>query len=119
MRRLSTSPALVVGLALLLGACSRPPGAAGEKDPYVRLLAHTDRMIEILETNRGDPDEAARELDAYREKHGAELERLKQALGEYMQREPMKAAAVSAVYGLRSAKLATLTEELAAKTRAR
>jgi hypothetical protein len=119
MRRVFGVVALGVGLALALGACSRSAGAAGEKDPYVQLLAHTDRMIELLETNRADPDEASRELNAYQEKHGAELERLKQALGELMQREPMKAAAVSAAYGLRSAKLATLTEELAAKRRAR
>jgi hypothetical protein len=110
---------LAGGLALALVACRGSAGAGGAKDPYVRLLAHTDRMIQILKDDRSDPDKAARELAAYREKNGAEVEELKQVLGDFMQRDPMKAAAVSAVYGLKSAELATLTEELAAKTRAR
>ena len=111
--------ALGVGLAFALLACSGSAGSAGGKDPYAKLLAHVDRMIAILEDNRGDPAKASKELTAYREKNDAEIERLKQVLAEFMQKEPMKAAAVSAAYGLKSAELATLIEELTAKTRAR
>lgn len=119
IRRSPSLLALGIGLAFVLGACDRSAGAAAGKDPYVRLLAHTDRMIEILKDHRDQPDEAWRELAAYQEQHQAELERLKQALGDFMQRDPMKAAAVSAAYGLKSAELATLTEEVRARTRAR
>jgi hypothetical protein len=115
MRRF-TSLASTLGLAFVLLACH---GSVRAKDPYATLLAHTDHMIELLKENRGDPEKASKELTAYREQNGAEIERLKQELGEFMQRDPMKAAAVSASYGLKSAELATLTEELAAKTKGR
>ncbi len=109
-------PALGLGLALALGACGR---ATVPRDPYAQLLAHTDRMIQILKDDRDDPDKASRELTAYQQKNKAEIERLKQALADFMQKDPMKAAAVSAVYGLKSAQLATLTDEMTARTRAR
>ncbi len=118
-RRSPVRLALGLGLAVVLAACSGSAGAAASKDPYAQLLAHTDRMIQILKDNQADPAEASRELTAYQEKHQAELERLKQALADFMQKDPMKAAAVSAVYGLKSAELATLTEQVTARTRAR
>ena len=118
-RRTSLVLAIGAALALVLAACSRSPEAGAGGDPYARLLAHTDHMIAILQDNRDDPEKASRELAAYQEKHRAELERLKQALADLMQKDPMKAAAVSAVYGLKSAQLSTLTEEMAAKVRAR
>ncbi len=108
-----------IGLVFVLGACGRSAGAAAGKDSYAQLLAHTDRMIQILEENREDPDKAYRDLMAYQEKNKAELDGLKQALGEFMQKDPMKAAAVSAAYGLKSAKLATLTDEMAARSKPR
>ncbi len=120
MRNTASIPlALGIGLALVLGACSRSAGAAAGKDPYAQLLAHTDRMIQLLEENREHPDKAYGELMAYQEKNQAELERLKQALGEFMQKDPMTAAAVAAAYGLKSARLATLTEEMAARAKPR
>ncbi len=119
MTRSPLLPALGLGLALALGACGRSTGATAPRDPYAQLLAHTDRMIQILKDDRDDPDKASRELTAYQEKNKAEIERLKQALADFMRKDPMKAAAVSAVYGLKSAELATLTEEMAARTRAR
>lgn len=119
MRRTSTLLAFGVVLAFVLGACSRSTGAAHEKDPVARLLAHTDRMIEILRDNQEDPEKAIKELTAYQEENNAEMERLKQAMSDFMQKDPMKAAAVSSAYGFKSAELASRTEELAAKMKAR
>ncbi len=90
------------------------------KDPFAQLLAHTDRMIQILEADRADPERAARELSAYQEKHAAELDRLKQAASELMQKDPMRVAGASSLYGLKSAELDARTREMEAarKTRA-
>ncbi|HYD40223.1 MAG TPA: hypothetical protein VEB43_05295 [Anaeromyxobacter sp.] len=111
------APLAIVVAAFVLGACGSSTRSAA-KDPST-LLAHLDRMIAILEDHRADPDRATRELTAYEEKHRAELERLRQALAEVMQRDPMKAAAVSAAYGLKSAQLEAMAAEAAAKARAR
>lgn len=110
---------LVIALGAALAACGRSGGAAGGKDPNVQLLAHIDRMIAILKDNEADPPKAIRELTAYQEKNKAEIERLKQHLGDFMQKDPMKAAAVSSVYGMRSAELDSRTHELEAKAAAR
>ncbi len=108
-------PSLAVALAFLLCACSRSPAPSAAKDPLAELIAHTDRMIEILKKNGDDPEKAVRELAAYHEKNQAEVERLKQAAGEAMKKDPMKAAAASSLYGMRSAELAALTEETTAR----
>ena len=105
MKRRSVPLAVAVSLTFLLAACR------GGKDPYAKLLAHTDSMIKILKDNEGDPDRAARKLNAYQREHEAELQKLKKDLADFMQKEPMKAAPVAAVYGLRSAELANLTAE--------
>lgn len=119
MTRTLAALASAVVLACVLGACSRPPAAAGGGDPSARLLAHTDRMIELLRANEADPDKAVSELAAYQAKHGAEVEELKRALSDFMQKDPMKAAAVASVYGRKSTELAYLTEQAAAKARER
>jgi hypothetical protein len=112
-------PLLAAGVvaALVLGACGR--STRSTKDPATQLLAHTDRMIAILEEHREDPDRATRELAAYREKHQAELERLKQAFSEVMQKDPMKAAAASATYGMKSTQLEAMAAEAAMKAKSR
>jgi hypothetical protein len=116
MKRLSMLLAVGVALALALAACGR---SADRSDPYAKLLAHTNKMIEILKDNRADPDKAIKELAAYQEEHKAELNELKQDLADFMQKDPMKAAAVSAVYGLKSAELDSLTAEMTSRARAR
>ncbi len=111
--------ALGLAAALALASCSRPGGAAGEKNAYTRLLAHTERMVQILKDNDANPAAGLKELARYQDEHGAEVERLKQALGDYMQRDPLGAAAVSAAYGMRSAELSTRTEKMKARAAAR
>ncbi len=110
-----TFPLLAAGaaLALALAACSRP--AQPPADPFAGLIAHTDRMTKLLRDNQADPDKALQELAAYQQKNGAEIQRLKDEVGALMQRDGMKVAAASAVYGMKSAELDGLTAELAAK----
>jgi ABC-type glycerol-3-phosphate transport system substrate-binding protein len=112
MKRLSTLLALGAALALGLTACG---GSAKPKDPNATLLAHVDAMIKILADNEANPDKATRELTAYEQKHGAEIERLKQELADLMQKDPMKASGVAAAYGLRSGELEGRKAEIAAK----
>lgn len=113
-KRLSVPLVLGVVLSLVLAACGSPK----EKDPVGKLLAHTDAMIRLLEEHRADPDEATRELAAYQQKHGAEIEELQRRLADLMQKDPMKSAAAASAYGMRSAQLAGLTAEITARARA-
>lgn len=110
---------LVVALGVALAGCSRSREATRSKDPNAQLLAHTDRMIQILKDNQADPGKAVQELASYQAKNRAEIERLKQTLGESMQKDPMRAAAVSSIYGMKSAELDVLTKEMEAKAAAR
>jgi len=120
MTRETLAPlAFAVVLAFLVGACSRSPAAAGGSDPSARLLAHTDRMIELLRANEADPEKAASALAAYQAKHGAEVEELKRAMAAFMQKDPLKAAAAASVYGRKSTELAHLTAQAEARARTR
>lgn len=114
MRRLLLPLLPVLALALLAPACHRKIDG---KTAATKLLAHTDAMIQILKDHEADPPAAAKELAAYQEKNQAEIEQLKQAMGEYMQKDRMAAAAVSAIYGLKSAELSSRMDQLAAKTK--
>ncbi len=115
-RRLPVSLGLALILALALAGCRKP---ARPQDPFVALIAHTDQQIKILQDDAADPAKALRELQAYQEKNGAEIERLKQDVGALMQKDPMKAAAASAVYGMKSAELDGRTKEAEAKAKAK
>jgi hypothetical protein len=108
-----------VAVVLVLAACGRASAAKGEGDPFARLYAHTDRMIAILEDNTQDPDQALRALAAYRQENGAEIEALKAEVGRLMQQDPMKTAAASSAYGLRSMKLEGLVAEVTSRRKAR
>ncbi len=125
-KRLPISLALGVALALALAACSKSggttpaasaPSPEAGRDAFTKLIAHTDNMIKILQDNRADPGKATRELTAYQEEHKAEIEQLKQAVGDSMQRDPMKWAAAASVYGMKSAQLDGLTAEVTGKPR--
>ncbi len=116
MKRLS--PALASGavLALLVAACHRSAPMDGNT-AATKLIAHTTAMLQILKDNQADPDKAMKELTAYKQQHDAEIAQLKEAMGNAMQKEGMKMAAASAVYGMRSAELDGLTKELEAKAK--
>jgi len=119
-RRLSLSLALGVALTFALGACgSKPPAPSGGGDPFAKLIGHTNQMIQILKDNKADPDKALKELAAYQEKHSAEMESDRQQVGELMQKDPMKVAAPSSVYGIKSAELDVLTRELTASAKSK
>jgi hypothetical protein len=135
IKRLSVLLAVGFGLSLVLAACDRPAGGrnsdgrdlggkdsgsknAGGKDPYTRLIDHTDNMIRILKDNKEDPDKAMKELTAYQASNNAEVQKLKQDVADLMQKDAMKVAAASAVYGLKSAELDTLATELTARAKA-
>ncbi len=105
-------------LALTLGAC-RPTKPAPAADPFNGLISHTEKMTKLLRDNQADPDKALQELAAYQQKNGAEIQRLKDEVGALMQRDGMKVAAASAVYGMKSAELDGLTAELTAKKAAK
>lgn len=133
IKRLSLMLAAGVSAAVALSACrkaepaaqaaaggARPAAAAAEtRDPVARLLAHTEAMVQILRDNEADPARAIQELTAYQQKNQAEIDQEKQAMAEYMQRDPMKAAAASSLYGMRSAELDARTAELTARLKAK
>ncbi len=110
---------LAVGVCLGFGfACGSSARKAGGGDAAAQLLAHTDRMIGILRANESNPEEATSELAAYEKEHGAEVARLKQAMADFMQKDPMKAAAAASVYGRKSTELEYLRAQAAAKAKA-
>jgi len=112
-----TFPLLAAGaaLALALAACSRPAKPAHAADPLAGLIAHTERMTKLLRDNQAEPDKALQELAAYQQKNGAEIQQLKDQASALMQKDPMKMAAASSVYGMKSAELDGLTAELTAR----
>jgi hypothetical protein len=118
-RKLFVRSALGIALALALAACgdkpAPPPPTGG--DPFVPLITRTNEMIKLLQDNKADPEKALAELAAYQEQHKAELERARQQVGELMQKDPMKVAAASSAYGIKSAQLDVLTKELAARAK--
>ena len=117
MKRLSVLLALGVALALASTACGKKAEPAAAKDPMTGLIGHTDAMIKLIEENKADPAKALQALTAYQEAHKVEIEQLKQGASELMQKDPMKMAAASATYGMKSAQLDGMAAELAAKAK--
>lgn len=113
LRRLSTWLALGLALTVVLSACSKP----APKDPYVGLIGHMRAMIKILQDNEADPEKAERELSAYHQKYDAEIEQLKAGAAAVLQKDPMKAAAASATYGMASAELDGRTQEMRSRVK--
>jgi peptidoglycan hydrolase CwlO-like protein len=117
-RRAFPRLSVVAAAALALAACS-PSKPAPPADPFAGLIAHTEKMTKLLRDNQADPDKALKTLAAYQQEHGAEIAELKHQVGTLMQKEGVKVAAASAVYGMKSAELDGLTAELQAKKTAK